>query len=64
MKDGNQRIQELEATVQSLLDLCMYAGDFRNGNVHSGIDEGNVIAQRVIDKALMTLNGGYENGNQ
>lgn len=48
----NQRMRE---ALRSLIALCEYGADFRNGNVCQGIDEGNIMADRIIAEAKAAL---------
>lgn len=41
--------------LESIVNLCKYNGDFRNGNTHLGLDEGEVLAGNIIDQAEATI---------
>ena len=57
------KLRAVAESAQSLLVHCVHCGDFRNGNVAYGIDEGEVGAERIIrnlEKALATAGYGGE----
>jgi hypothetical protein len=45
----------MTAILNSIINMCENVGDFSNGNTYQGIDEGNVMAQRMIDAAKEVL---------
>lgn len=49
------QIAELRDALKDILDLCLSLGDFKNGVTHNGIDEGEVYAGRIFDKASAAL---------
>ena len=49
------RWMRLRTALESMVGMCENAGDFRNGNVCQGVDEGEVMAGRVIDEAKAVL---------
>ena len=51
-----EQIEKLKDTLSQLIFLCDNAGDFSNGVVDSGMDEGNVNASKIIEKCKKVLN--------
>ncbi len=59
--DENDRLHKVVEAAEETLLMCDNAGDFRNGNSCYGIDEGQVAADKILDKlrqALSELKGG------
>ena len=52
---ANARIAELEVAFVELYKLCCTLGNFKNGVEHNGIDEGEVYASGVFDRAEAAL---------
>ena len=48
-------MKRMEGALLSLLALCEHGADFRNGNVYQGVDEGNVMADRIIAQVKAAL---------
>ena len=62
--DENDKLHKVVEVAREMLLLCENAGDFRNGNTYHGIDEGQVMADKILDKlrqALAELEGGPAN---
>ena len=60
-----ERVKELEGALNGITEMCEMHGDFRNGvtDPTGTIDEGNVVAGRVIQScraALAKCQGGKE----
>jgi hypothetical protein len=53
--EAAERVQGLVDALELLIGLCEQAGDFKNGNVYSGMDEGETLAYRMVDGAKETL---------
>lgn len=51
------RMERMRKALEALIGLCENGADFRNGNMCQGIDEGNVMADRVIEEARAVLDG-------
>lgn len=52
LRAADGRIEEGLAAALHLMD---YAADFRNGNTHAGVDEGDVMASRMIARLRALL---------
>lgn len=50
-----ENIEKLKCGLNTMVELCDHAADFRNGNVDSGMDEGSVLAYRIIDGEIRPL---------
>ncbi len=49
--------------MRQLVDLCKVQGDFSNGNVFNGVDEGVVNASKIIERAEQALTPKEEKNN-
>lgn len=55
LMNRGDRCPTLAKALEDLLDLCLKAGDFKNGVTHQGIDEGEVFASGIFDQAQAAL---------
>jgi hypothetical protein len=51
LKEENLKLRE---AVYQLISACEH-GDFRSGNVHGGVDEGETIVFEIVDTARKLL---------
>ena len=54
-EQAEAQCKRMEWALRSLLALCEHGADFRNGNVCQGVDEGSVMADRIIAEAKAAL---------
>lgn len=50
-----KRLREIAKQADIVHSMCVNMGDFRNGNTHQGIDEGEVMANRELEALRQLL---------
>lgn len=48
IEDPKADLSKAIGLIENLVALCIHAGDFSNGNIHNGVDEGRVMASNII----------------
>lgn len=57
--EARSQLGKRTEALKELFDLCLTVGDFKNGVTHQGIDEGEVFAGGIFDKAKAALSDDY-----
>lgn len=57
LREERQKVAELESMLKLVVGMCESIGSFSNGVTWQGIDEGDVMAQKVIDDARKLIDG-------
>lgn len=50
LQQSEDREQVLSESFNSLVELCQYEANFKNGNSFNGVDEGDVLCWRFINQ--------------
>ena len=57
LRAERQKVAELESMLKLVVGMCESIGSFSNGVTWQGMDEGDVMAQKVIDDARKLIDG-------